>query len=128
MSISFLFDGNIARFKEFSNEFFDKNSELKHDEMEMEMLMVAGFVYNFIGDDNMATHYYQKAYEKAKLMSKDFYKACCLSNLGVLEAGREVDNLFETLEYNNLNMENEIGIENDENYDENNESYIENDI
>ncbi len=125
MSISFLFDGNIARFKEFSNEFFDKNSELKHDEMEMEMLMIAGFVYNFVGDDNMSTHYYQKAYEKAKVMSKDFYKACCLSNLGILDASREIDNLFANLEINNFKEENEIGIDNEENYDENNESYNE---
>jgi hypothetical protein len=122
MSISFLFDGNIARYKEFSNEFFDKNSELKHDEMEMEMLMISGFVYNFVGDENMSNHYYQKAYDKAKSMSKEFYKACCLSNLGVLDASKEIDDLLANLENNTFNDENEVGI-NEENYDENNESY-----
>lgn len=98
MSISFLIDGNINKFKEFSSEFFEKNSELKHQEMEMEMLMLSGFIYNFIGDIEMSSHYFNKAYQQAVSINKDFYKACSLCNLGVIDANKEMDDLFNSLE------------------------------
>lgn len=98
MSISFLFDGHIKKFKEFANEFFDKNSELKHAEMEMEMLMLAGFINEFIGESQMAKHYYTKGFEQATLLNKDFYKALCLSNIGIIDANSEMNDLFDNLE------------------------------
>mmetsp|Transcript_37277 Transcript_37277/g.38678 ORF Transcript_37277/g.38678 Transcript_37277/m.38678 type:complete len:160 (+) Transcript_37277:86-565(+) len=121
MSISLLFDGNIRKFKEFCNEFFDKNSELKHTEMEMEMLMVAGFVYEFIGEMDMARHYYTKGYEQAKALKKEFYTAVCLSNLGVIDASKENDDLFDYLEQ----AQNELPEEDQEMNEDNNEEYYE---
>lgn len=122
MSISFLFDGNIARFKEFANEFFEKNAELKHSEMEMEMLILAAFIYNFEGDEEMSYHYYIKGYEQAKIMNKEFYKATCLSNLGIINSNKEMDELFNALDIENSDeedneeeMDNEIGNMNNNN-------------
>ena len=103
MSISFLFDGNIVRFKEFSKEFFERNNELKHPEMEMEMLILSGFIYNFVGDLSTSKNFFTKGLQQAQLNKKDFYKAVCLSNLGVIDAEEEFEDAFAQLE---IDMEN----------------------
>ena len=113
MSVSFLFDGNFIKFKEFSNEFFDKNAELKHAEMEMEMLMLSGYIYNFVGDLNMSRHFYTKGLEQSNLLSKEFYKAVCLSNIGIIDAEKESDELFDQLDIDIIQEEDENLMENE---------------
>lgn len=85
--------------------------------MEMEMLMISGFVYNFIGDIDMARHYYTKGYEQANNLGKEYYKAVCLSNLGVIDSNKELDDLFNSLESNFEQEEQEDMVEEDQNED-----------
>lgn len=101
MSISFLFDGNIEKYIEFSNEFFDKNQDLKHNEMEMEMLLISGFIYDYIKETEISRQYYEKALEKSRELNNEYYKALCLCNIGIMDADNEINELFENIEYNN---------------------------
>ncbi len=108
MSISFLFNGNLQKFKEFSNEFYEKNSSLKHPEMEMEMLMVSGFIYNFVKDYQKAFYFYSKALDQANTTKNEYYKAACLSNIGVINSSSLIDEEFEKLTEEQYNFENDI--------------------
>ena len=98
MSISFLFNGITDKFKEFSNEFYEKNVSLKHPEMEMEMLMLSGFLYNFIKDYQKAFYYYSKGLELSKKSKNEYYKAICLSNIGIINSSTLIDDEFSKLE------------------------------
>ena len=98
MSISFLFIGITDKFKEFSNEFYEKNVSLKHPEMEMEMLMLSGFLYNFIKDYQKAFYYYSKGLELSKKSKNEYYKAICLSNIGIINSSTLIDDEFSKLE------------------------------
>lgn len=109
MSISFLFNGDFEKFREFSNVFFDKNATLKHPEMEMEMLMLAGFVYNFINEDQTSYHFYKKGLDQAIQVGNEFYKAVCLSNIGVLNSKTTIDDYFNRLEDEQLMFEQNPG-------------------
>lgn len=108
MSISYLFDGNIEKYIEFSNEFFDKNQDLKHNEMEMEMLLISGFIYDYIKESEISRQYYEKALEKSRELNNEYYKALCLCNIGIMDADNEINELFESIENNNLEHNKEI--------------------
>lgn len=113
MSISFLFNGNLQKFKEFSNEFYEKNSSLKHPEMEMEMLMVSGFIHNYIKDYQKAFYFYSKALDQANLTKNEYYKAACLSNIGVINSSSLIDEEFEKLAEDQYNFENDLNWQNE---------------
>ena len=46
---------------EFSEEFFNRNKMLKHAEMELEMLMLTGYVYNLCSNFEAAKESYTLA-------------------------------------------------------------------
>ena len=41
--------------------FFDKNKTLKHTEMELEMLMISGFIYNLCQNLDTAKEFYDSS-------------------------------------------------------------------
>ena len=127
MSISFLFNGNLQKFKEFSNEFYEKNSSLKHPEMEMEMLMVSGFIYNFVKDYQKAFYFYSKALDQANTTKNEYYKAACLSNIGVINSSSLIEEELEKLAEEQHNFENDINwqVETQENMNNSNSNSIE---
>lgn len=98
MSISLLFNGNIEKYNEFSNEFFEKNKILKHPEMEMEMLMLSGFVFNYLKDYEKAYDFYSKGLVFASKIKNEYYKAVCLSNLGTINFFNSIDEEFKEIE------------------------------
>jgi Flp pilus assembly protein TadD len=61
LAISFLFIGNINSYFEYAEEFFSKNKTLKHSEMELELQMLSGYVYNFCGNLENAKESYMNS-------------------------------------------------------------------
>ncbi len=61
ISISNLFVGDLNSYFEFSEEFFNRNKMLKHAEMELEMLMLTGYVYNLCSNFEAAKDSYTLA-------------------------------------------------------------------
>jgi hypothetical protein len=56
-----LFIGDLNSYFEYSEEFFNRNKMLKHAEMELEMLMLTGYVYNLCSNYEAAKESYTLA-------------------------------------------------------------------
>jgi len=61
ISISHLFIGDIESYLKNSEDFFNKNKILKHAEMELEMLMLTGYIYNVCDNYEAAKESYTLA-------------------------------------------------------------------
>lgn len=73
ISISYLFIGDIEAYLKHSEDFFNKNKILKHAEMELEMLMLTGYVYNICDNYEAAKESYTLAL-KVYLLYINFFK------------------------------------------------------
>lgn len=65
--------------------------------MEMEMLILSGYTYNFLGDIEQAYRFYSLGLENAINLDNEEFQNICLCNLGVLDANKNM-NLY----YNNI--------------------------
>ena len=65
---------NFQNFFEISEEFFTKNKTLKNNSMEMEMLMMTGFVYSHEKNTDLSREFYLNALKKSTLNKNTFYK------------------------------------------------------
>lgn len=73
--------------------------------MEMEMLMIAGFVYNFFKENDKAKFYYSRGLEQATALKNENYKNICLCNLGVISGESDFDDFFNKLEEDHITYE-----------------------
>ena len=98
LAISHIFLGNANTFWDYSDEFFKKNNSLGHLEMELEMRMLNGFIWNFCNKYDTAREFYENALEKAKEIESEKAKAVALCNLGVIEAEKDYEEYLNGLE------------------------------
>lgn len=98
LAISHIFLGNANTFWDYSEEFFKKNNSLGHLEMELEMRMLNGFIWNFCNKYDTAREFYENALEKAKEIESEKAKAVALCNLGVIEAEKDYEEYLNALE------------------------------
>lgn len=66
LGISNLFLTNFDAFLKFSEEFINKNKTLKNQDMELEMLMITGFVLEYIDSYDLSHELFQKSKEVNK--------------------------------------------------------------
>ena len=62
--------GNINGFFEYAEGFFEKNKTLKHSEMELEMLMISGFIYNLCQNLDTAREFYDSSLRVSNKINK----------------------------------------------------------
>ncbi len=91
LSISHLFIGNLNEFINFSNEFFTKNKILNHKDMELEMQLLNGYVFNYLGNIDVSKDFYKKSLIKAENISDEDKVRLSLCNIGLIEAERDID-------------------------------------
>ena len=91
LSISNLFIGNLNEFINFSNEFFTKNKILNHKDMELEMQLLNGYVFNYLGNIDVSKDFYKKSLIKAENISNEDKVRLSLCNIGLIEAERDID-------------------------------------
>ena len=108
LAISHIFLGNANTFWDYSEEFFKKNNSLGHLEMELEMRMLNGFIWNFCNKYDTAREFYENALEKAKEIESEKAKAVALCNLGVIEAEKDYEEYLNALEEGVYEKEGEI--------------------
>ena len=121
LAISHIFLGNANTFWDYSEEFFKKNNSLGHLEMELEMRMLNGFIWNFCNKYDTAREFYENALEKAKEIESEKAKAVALCNLGVIEAEKDYEEYLNALEegvYEKEGEEDEGEINEDDKQDE----------
>ena len=97
LAISFIFIGNIEAFIEHSNEFSEKNKSLGHIEMELEMQILSGYIYNFIGDLDSSKEFYKKSFNNSRFCENERYKAVSLCNIGIIEADKDINEFLDDL-------------------------------
>jgi hypothetical protein len=66
--------------------------------MELEMLMITGFIHSFSDNYDNATEIYTKALKHANNSEHEFYKSLSLCNVGIIEANKDYEEYL-----NNLN-------------------------
>ena len=91
LAITKLFLGNINEFFNYSNEFFNKNKRLNHKDIELEMDLLNGFIYNFINNYDIAKDFYKKALNKAEECSNIEKVQLAIVNIGMIDAERNID-------------------------------------
>ena len=97
LAISFIFIGNIEAFIEHSNEFSEKNKSLGHIEMDLEMQILSGYIYNFIGDLDSSKEFYKKSLQNSITCENERYKAVSLCNIGIIEADKDINKFLDDL-------------------------------
>lgn len=65
--------------------------------MELEMQMLTGYVYSFCNVFDRAKEYYENGLRKASESTDEEYEAISLSNIGIIEANKDIDEFFATL-------------------------------
>ena len=121
LAISHIFLGNANTFWDYSEEFFKKNNSLGHLDMELELRMLNGFIWNFCNKYDTAREFYENALEKAKEIESEKAKAVALCNLGVIEAEKDYEEYLNALEegvYEKEGEEDEGEINEDDKQDE----------
>lgn len=98
LALSYIFLDNFERFCEHADQFFEKNKTLNHLEMELEMLIVTGFVYNIYRRSDLAKEIYNDALNKASSWEAQNYRSVSLCNIGIIEAEKDFEDYL-----NNLN-------------------------
>ena len=97
LAISYIFIGNIEAFIEHSNEFSEKNKSLGHIEMDLEMQILSGYIYNSTGDLEVSKDFYKKSLKNSLLCENERYKAVSLCNIGIIEADKDIDDFLVSL-------------------------------
>ena len=97
LAISFIFIGNIEGFIDYSNEFFEKNRDLGHLEMDLEMQILSGYIYNYTGNLDVSKDFYKKSLKNSLNCENERYKAVSLCNIGIIEADKDIDTFLENL-------------------------------
>ena len=97
LAISFIFVGNIEGFIDYSNEFFEKNRDLGHLEMDLEMQILSGYIYNYTGNLDVSKDFYKKSLKNSLNCENERYKAVSLCNIGIIEADKDIDTFLENL-------------------------------
>ena len=97
LAISYIFIGNIESFIEHSNEFSEKNRSLGHIEMDLEMQILSGYIYNYTGDLDVSKDFYKKSLKNSLLCENERYKHVSLCNIGIIEADKDIDDFLVSL-------------------------------
>ena len=102
LAITHIFMGNMNEYIEFSEQFFNKNKSLNHIEMELEMQILSGFVYNYTGNLEISRAFYSNSLNNAIICENEKYKSLSLCNIGIIEANKDFDNYMDALSDPNL--------------------------
>ena len=97
LAISHIFIGNIESFIEHSHEFSAKNKSLGHIEMDLEMQILSGYIYNYTGDLDVSKDFYKQSLKNSLLCENERYKHVSLCNIGIIEADKDIDNFLVSL-------------------------------
>ena len=97
LAISYIFIGNIEAFIEHSNEFFEKNKSLAHIEMDLEMQILSGYIYNYTGELEVSKDFYKKSLKNSLMCENERYKAVSLCNIGIIEADKDINDFLFSL-------------------------------
>ena len=97
LSISYIFIGNIEAFIEHSNEFSEKNKSLGHIEMDLEMQILSGYIYNYTGDLDVSKEFYKKSLKNSLMCENERYKEVSLCNIGIIEADKDINDYLVSL-------------------------------
>ena len=97
LAISYIFIGNIEAFIEHSNEFSEKNKSLGHLEMDLEMQILSGYIYNYTGELVVAKDFYKKSLKNSLMCENERYKAVSLCNIGIIEADKDINDFLVSL-------------------------------
>ena len=65
--------------------------------MEMEMLILTGFMNNFKGSSEISKEFYFKALKHSTFNKNTFYKEVSLCNIGIIECNQTFDEYLEKL-------------------------------
>ena len=68
--------------------------------MEMEMLILTGFMNNYQGSSDICKEFYFKALKQSSFNKNTFYKEVSLCNIGFIECNRTFDDYLENLNNN----------------------------
>ena len=91
LAISYIFTGNIEAYMDHSEQFFENNKTLKHIEMELEMQILSGYIYNYIRNLDTSESFYKNALANSVTCENERYKAVSLCNIGIIEADKDID-------------------------------------
>ena len=97
LAICFIFIGDIDSFIEHSNEFSEKNKSLGHIEMDLEIQILSGYVYNYKSDLDKAKEFYKSSLQNSLLCENERYKHVSLCNIGIIEADKHIDEFWTNL-------------------------------
>ena len=97
LAICFIFIGDIDAFIEHSNEFSEKNKSLGHIEMDLEIQILSGYVYNYKNDLDKAKDFYKSSLQNSLLCENERYKHVSLCNIGIIEADKHIDDFWANL-------------------------------
>ena len=97
LAISYIFIGNIEGFIEHSNEFSEKNKSLGHLEMDLEMQILSGYIYNYTGDLEVSKDFYKKSLKNSLMCENERYKHVSLCNIGIIEADKDINDFLVSL-------------------------------
>ena len=97
LAICYIFIGDINAFIEHSNEFSEKNKSLGHIEMDLEIQILSGYVYNYKSDLDKAKNFYKSSLQNSLLCENERYKQVSLCNIGIIEADKHIDEFWENL-------------------------------
>ena len=97
LAICYIFIGDINSFIEHSNEFSEKNKSLGHIEMDLEIQILSGYVYNYKTDLDKAKNFYKNSLQNSLLCENEHYKQVSLCNIGIIEADKHIDEFWENL-------------------------------
>ena len=97
LAICFIFIGDIDAFIEHSNEFSEKNKSLGHIEMDLEIQILSGYVYNYKNDLDKAKEFYKSSLQNSLLCENERYKHVSLCNIGIIEADKHIDDFWANL-------------------------------
>ena len=97
LAISYIFIGNIESFIEHSNEFSEKNRSLGHIEIDLEMQILSGYIYNYTGDLDVSKDFYKKSLKNSLMCENERYKHVSLCNIGIIEADKDIDDFLVSL-------------------------------
>ena len=122
LSISYIFIGDVKAFKENSYEFSDKNRTLGHKEMDLEMQILSGYIYNYTRELDIAKDFYKKSFQNALLCESEKYKSISLCNMGIIEADKDIDDFLTKL--GDPELSKEVDLE----YKDNDELILENQL
>ena len=136
LAISYIFTGNIEAFIDHSEQFFENNKTLKHIEMELEMQILSGYIYNYVRNLETSESFYKSALANSVTCENERYKAVSLCNIGIINADKDIDifltNLGDPVKSQNMKIdyddEEELNENEEQNENQNEEQYKNNNM